>query len=315
MRPDCSIRIQPVDAPADTHEEIWVHFDAKYRVHEVTQIFDEDDPAVEVTSDALPMGRAKGADLLKMHAYRDAIRRSAGAYVLYPGTVSETLREYHELLPGLGAFPLVPTDTGMASGAHSIRGFIRDILDHSASQLTQHERGRYWTAESYRPDPQVEPLPVPTAPFLPRPPADTLVLLGYVKSDAHRRWIHDRGIYNLRADPSRDGSVHIGSRELAADLAVLYGPDRDYAEIFAIGEGVESMRREELEERGYADPRGEQYFVLPVEEVEARRWRRILTCASIDAIVADLEPHRALRAPRVVSWSRLVRELDDRSLL
>ena len=28
---------------------------------------------------------AKYADLLKMHAYRDAIRRTAGAYVLYPG--------------------------------------------------------------------------------------------------------------------------------------------------------------------------------------------------------------------------------------
>src|SRR5829696_8253469 len=31
------------------------------------------------------LARSKREDLLKMHAYRDAIRRSAGAYVLYPG--------------------------------------------------------------------------------------------------------------------------------------------------------------------------------------------------------------------------------------
>ena len=34
-------------------------------------------------------GNYKRADLLKMHAYRDAIRRSAGAYVLYPGSEKE----------------------------------------------------------------------------------------------------------------------------------------------------------------------------------------------------------------------------------
>ena len=37
-------------------------------------------------NDNLRRGGALRADLLKMHAYRDAIRReTAGAYVLYPG--------------------------------------------------------------------------------------------------------------------------------------------------------------------------------------------------------------------------------------
>jgi predicted component of viral defense system (DUF524 family) len=33
-------------------------------------------------------GIYKNADLLKMHAYKDAIRRTGGAYVLYPGDKS-----------------------------------------------------------------------------------------------------------------------------------------------------------------------------------------------------------------------------------
>ena len=34
-------------------------------------------------------GIYKNADLLKMHAYKDAIRRTGGAYVLYPGDKSK----------------------------------------------------------------------------------------------------------------------------------------------------------------------------------------------------------------------------------
>ena len=43
------------------------------------------------------LGVSRRDDLLKMHAYRDAIRRSAGAYVLFPGTSTpHRFREYVE---------------------------------------------------------------------------------------------------------------------------------------------------------------------------------------------------------------------------
>jgi hypothetical protein len=71
--------------------------------------------------------------MLKMHAYRDAIWRSAGAYVIYPGTAQDPIRMYHEILPGLGAFALRPPITGAADGA---------------SQVTQDERSRYWVREA-----------------------------------------------------------------------------------------------------------------------------------------------------------------------
>ena len=36
-----------------------------------------------------------------MHAYKDAIRRTGGAYVLYPGDKSINQKGFHEIIPGL----------------------------------------------------------------------------------------------------------------------------------------------------------------------------------------------------------------------
>ena len=44
-----------------------------------------------------------------MHAYKDAIRRTGGAYILYPGTDNQNpLKGFHEIIPGLGAFAIRP---------------------------------------------------------------------------------------------------------------------------------------------------------------------------------------------------------------
>ena len=69
---------------------VHVHFDAKYRVANVWVSF-------SATRRTMTFSRAKQdpekrhalsrkyGDLLNMYADRDAVRRSAGAYVLYPG--------------------------------------------------------------------------------------------------------------------------------------------------------------------------------------------------------------------------------------
>ena len=77
--------------------------------------------------------RPVSADLLKMHAYRDAIRRTSGAYVLYPGGDEAPTRhaQYHEVLPGLGAFVLRPGESmakPAADSALGLRRFIEDAL-------------------------------------------------------------------------------------------------------------------------------------------------------------------------------------------
>ena len=114
MRPDCSLHITPrTGLPSQLGPDqldIWIHFDAKYKVERIRQDLEPDLDSAEEEKSAADheasetVKATKREDLLKMHAYRDAIRRTAGAYVLYPGDEDLQVREYHELLPGLGAF-------------------------------------------------------------------------------------------------------------------------------------------------------------------------------------------------------------------
>ena len=89
MRPDYSLIISAHHDEPAAFEPIVLHFDAKYRVNLKAELFGLDDEVVDddpsLPQDDLRREGALRADLLKMHSYRDAIRRSAGAYVIYPG--------------------------------------------------------------------------------------------------------------------------------------------------------------------------------------------------------------------------------------
>ena len=78
---------------------VHIHFDAKYRVDRVSELLGDtsDDDVFENGAEMRNENRsaAKYSDLLKMHTYRDAIRRTAGAYVLYPGNPRDGDRNYH----------------------------------------------------------------------------------------------------------------------------------------------------------------------------------------------------------------------------
>ena len=132
------------------------------------------------------------------------------------------------------------------------------------------------------------------------------MLLGYVKSAEHRAWIRDTGLYNLRADPSRNGSVGLGGRELAADLVVLYGPDRDCGEVWRTGGEPRLVGREELLESGYPEPRGGQYFALSVAPVGDEAWGELLGYELLRELQVRVGEGRAYGAPVVVSWLGLV---------
>src|SRR5690606_11323816 len=121
--------------------------------------------------------------------------------------------------PVLGAFALRPTAGGVAAGSADLESFLDGVLDHAASQFTLHERSRYWLARTYREEKFSATLGASA--FLDAPPADTLVLLGYVRSSAHREWIRQTRLYNLRAD-QRVGAVRVGSRELTCDFVLMY---------------------------------------------------------------------------------------------
>jgi hypothetical protein len=137
----------------------YLHFDAKYRGENLPGLFGvaeaEDDQPEDERSRAA--GTVKRVDLYKMHTYNEAIRRTVGSYVLYPGCApnkdeAQRFERYHEIVPGIGAFAMRPSkpDEPTASGVESLCEFIRDVLAHQLDLFTQSYRISTSTEEIIR---------------------------------------------------------------------------------------------------------------------------------------------------------------------
>ena len=142
-------------------------------------------------------GIYKRADLLKMHAYKDAIRRTSGAYILYPGTIERRLRGFHEIIPGLGAFCLSPgnDDEELAT----LQVFLLKIVEHLLDRTSQREKMSYYANSIYNtPSMQIsKQMPEPYGENRNFLPDETWVVLGYVKDKRYWDWIKKTGLYNL----------------------------------------------------------------------------------------------------------------------
>lgn len=311
MRPDCSLRIRSERGESAPFEEIWLHFDAKYRIDGLREIFGEpSDPNQADEHRQEVKGAVTRDDLLKMHAYRDAIRRSAGAYVIYPGAEQlPPFTMYDEILPGLGAFPLRPAQGDPPDGLTAVRDFLEDVLDHASSQATEHERERYWVRESHPEKYRVQESGT-AASLLTKPPADTLVLLGHVKGPQHLEWIHANRMYNLRAE-GRYGGVLPEARELAAELVVLHEPKNNAVEVWRVVGRPQVIREETMRELGYLQPRG-TYFCLQLAEVPRYVWPAALTFAWVKEVRDHVRPHLPLGVPVVTSWLDLIKPVRTR---
>jgi predicted component of viral defense system (DUF524 family) len=167
FRPDYTIALFSASYRNETEairagDVSYVHFDAKYRLSDLTDFISNAEKKtltsenIEQVETEIPeqitgelkdedtdsvINTYKRGDLLKMHTYNDAIRRTIGSYVLYPGTGrakagSVQNSEYDEILPGVGAFAVRPGDKD--SGVKAVREFIEEIIDfkvHAATRL------------------------------------------------------------------------------------------------------------------------------------------------------------------------------------
>lgn len=127
----------------------YIHFDAKYRVTDLTSLIGkrtsaiDDDEILEDKTDAV-LNTYKRGDLLKMHTYNDAIRRTIGSFVLYPGkcdsadTKGIAFSLYDEILPGVGAFAIRPSID--EKGESELRKFITALLESKGTLYSRLNR-------------------------------------------------------------------------------------------------------------------------------------------------------------------------------
>ena len=165
FRPDYTLAIFPdsfINGGYNGEEEAirsgavsYIHFDAKYRISDLTALIGNNIESIEVEEELLEdkidsiVNTYKRGDLLKMHTYNDAIRRTIGSYVLYPGSCDtgrqgeEVFRLYDEILPGIGAFAIKPGSGEL--GESKLKEFITSLIASKAANNSRLNRLKYYT--------------------------------------------------------------------------------------------------------------------------------------------------------------------------
>lgn len=267
MRPDYTLSIWPGEISMEQAERedliVHIHFDAKYRVNKI-------DLGVDVSMNDEQMSEAllnekkeqeegiyKRADLLKMHAYKDAIRRTSGAYILYPGTVERRLRGFHEIIPGLGAFCLTPSNYD--EELISLQVFLLKIVEHMLDRTSQRERMSYYVNNIYNtPSKRVkEQMPEPAGENRDFLPDETWVVLGYVKDDKQMEWIRKTGLYNFRTGTQK-GSVRLSRNLVSSRYLLLHAHGESIEFVRLADEGPRVFRRSDLLRMGYPPSEDEE---------------------------------------------------------
>lgn len=298
MHPDYTLTLWPAyvgmaaaDAAkfAESQESlVHLHLDAKYRVESIAALFGERTSEDIDEEDTKRSGKYKRQDLLKMHAYRDAIKRSEGAYVLYPGNDQSrasqfheagsgsarwphTMRGFHEILPGLGAFAISPDEHGEAKGLAELSKFLDEILinlsDRSSLreqrtadlyEVLRQRRSLYGAGEAA----DIGSLMMRDAPELDAdnlrasPAQDVMILVGWFDSPEAKNWMLDNARVVLRLGKRR-GSLPLIKSLAAATFIMLHGRDKEVLPGLRriLPEAGEVLTREEILAEGFpTDP-------------------------------------------------------------
>ncbi|MCD8032200.1 MAG: restriction endonuclease-like protein [Bacteroides sp.] len=290
MRPDYTLSIWPAGIGQEQAEReeliVHLHFDAKYRIDRLADLFGEEGREDEDRRDAGRTRLYKRDDMLKMHAYRDSIRRTAGAFILYPG-VGEGHRRYrsfHEILPGIGAFAIHPSRS--SGGLEELRGFLKEVTEHFLNRTSRREKLSYYTYRVNRPEERASLLQEPLPELLGKDRGlfadETTVLVGWYRDEAQLQWIVREGLYNLRTG-SRQGSVRLSPAFTGARYLLLHtqGEGQTSRLMRIVPEGPRIFSRAALLRKGYperekkvsgtkAEKQTEEelfYLVYKVEEV------------------------------------------------
>lgn len=262
MTPDYTLSIWPKELnereAERTEQIVHIHFDAKYKVKNK-----EDN------------SKFKEVDVHKMHAYKDAIRRTGGAYILYPGIDDKPTKfqGFHEILPGLGAFAIRPSEEN--SGIKYLVKFINEVKIHFLNRASQRENISTKTYQIIKQKPSeglLEPIPeyVDGEKLIPN---DTFVLIGFYNSEEQYNWIQ-KGHYNYRMG-SGNGSLILDKETVTAKYLLLHThKSKASGDLWKIiSKGPKVYSRLDLEKTGYPKAKNKadlmkNYLVITIEKVD-----------------------------------------------
>ena len=115
------------------------------------------------------------------------------------------------------------------------------------------------------------------------PLPETNVLLGYVKSAEHWRWIHKTKSYNVRTE-ERVGGVTSTTAVLYCQLLMLYCPELETIALARVVSSPERVDREAMKVTGYPNPTSD-YWCIQLSWLAAPDSIAGLRAASISAVV------------------------------
>ncbi|MEE1248303.1 MAG: DUF2357 domain-containing protein [Lachnospiraceae bacterium] len=226
FRPDYTLAIFPSDCKKETDaiklgSVSYIHFDAKYRIEDLTQFInsnkkaaseselddsddlltDQEENEFEQEKTDAVINTYKRGDLLKMHTYNDAIRRTIGSYVLYPGNDYNSERNeqasvYDEILPGVGAFAIRPGNKN--AGHEAIKEFIWKIINFKSKESSKQSRKEYFENMVFNApdDKELKTSKTNTSTLNPN-----LLMVGYIR-DSYYKYLQDKGIISLNSAKS-----------------------------------------------------------------------------------------------------------------
>jgi len=270
MRPDYTLSLWPKAFTEQEAEEqeiiVHIHFDAKYKVEGLEYLSSDENVDLSEEKELQKQGRYKRADLLKMHAYKDAIRRTVGAYVLYPGTESYRRKGFHEIVPGLGAFPVSPSNN--ADGLEAVADFILEVVRHFTNRASQREQLSYHQYDIHK-DAKADDVHEMMPEYLASasknrvaPPSEVTVLVGYYKDEQQYQWIESQHLYNIRVGSK---GFKYGSSEIAAKYLLLHGKgELETARLWEVtGDAPEIISKADLKnKKAYPTNPSSQYYLL-----------------------------------------------------
>lgn len=255
LRPDYTLSIWPCGlnenkndkGESDAEEKeliVHIHFDSKYKVDQYVikpdinpnlseeEIKEAVEKELNEEKEEERKGKYKNADLLKMHAYKDAIRRTGGAYILYPGTDNQKpLKGFHEIIPGLGAFAIRPSAEN--TGITELSKFVESVINHLLDRASQREftavksyeihkkKKKEYLDDDVTPNILSEPMPeyIDDRKLI---PTEVFVLVGYYKDESHLSWIKEKNLYNVRYGDK----YALSPDEIGTNYLLLYSKDQ-----------------------------------------------------------------------------------------